>query len=293
MKIFAHRGAPCHLPENTIEGFLHALGLGVDGLELDVLFTCDGIPVITHNPCLMAATSRNAQGEWLTEEGPAIAQLTYDELSSFDIGSIKPGSDYRAQFPRQEMLNNIRIPRLSELLQLMRHRQSSVELLIEIKQPPNTECRFDDRNATRIVIDEISKNGLVEQSYLHSFNWHILTQGATLLPELKRSYLSCRPQAGQPGTLYEGSPWLESVDITNIDNVPRALHDAGASAWSPFYQDLTGAQHTAAKRLGLEIILWTVSSTETITQTLERNVDGLVSDDPELSIALRKKCRQT
>src|SRR5918997_6489066 len=47
--IYAHRGASAVHPENTLRAFRHALALGVDGIELDVHATSDGIPVVIHD----------------------------------------------------------------------------------------------------------------------------------------------------------------------------------------------------------------------------------------------------
>ena len=47
--IYAHRGASAHHPENTLRAFRQALALGVDGIELDVHATADGIPVVIHD----------------------------------------------------------------------------------------------------------------------------------------------------------------------------------------------------------------------------------------------------
>ena len=48
-RIYAHRGASAIHPENTLRAFRHALAIGVDGIELDVHATADGIPVVIHD----------------------------------------------------------------------------------------------------------------------------------------------------------------------------------------------------------------------------------------------------
>ena len=49
-EIIAHRGTPREHPENSLPGFLRAVELGVDGIELDVQLTADGVPVVHHDP---------------------------------------------------------------------------------------------------------------------------------------------------------------------------------------------------------------------------------------------------
>jgi glycerophosphoryl diester phosphodiesterase len=49
-RVFAHRGAHLVARENTLEAFHEALALGVDGVELDVRKTSDGVLVVHHDP---------------------------------------------------------------------------------------------------------------------------------------------------------------------------------------------------------------------------------------------------
>lgn len=62
MRIFAHRGASRHEPENTIAAFRAAVAMGADGVELDVRADADGDLVVHHDPHLA--------------DGRAIASLT-------------------------------------------------------------------------------------------------------------------------------------------------------------------------------------------------------------------------
>ena len=98
----AHRGCRGLLPENTLAGFEHALRLGVTTLELDIAITADGVPVISHDPALNPAITRDAKGQWLTERGPLIRSLSLAQVQSYDVGRINPSSRYARDFPNQE-----------------------------------------------------------------------------------------------------------------------------------------------------------------------------------------------
>jgi glycerophosphoryl diester phosphodiesterase len=54
----AHRGASAEAPENTLAAFRRALALGVDGIELDVQVSRDGVPVVFHDATLNRLTGR-------------------------------------------------------------------------------------------------------------------------------------------------------------------------------------------------------------------------------------------
>lgn len=71
-RIIAHRGE-CdngRVPENTLEAFDRAVEAGVWGIELDVRWTADRVPVVAHDPDL--ARVHQVAGE--------IATLTWSEL---------------------------------------------------------------------------------------------------------------------------------------------------------------------------------------------------------------------
>jgi glycerophosphoryl diester phosphodiesterase len=67
--IIAHRGASAEQPENTLAAFRGALALEVDGIELDVRFTRDGVPVVFHDLQLrrLTGTAGRLDGKTWTE----------------------------------------------------------------------------------------------------------------------------------------------------------------------------------------------------------------------------------
>jgi glycerophosphoryl diester phosphodiesterase len=76
-KVYGHRGAPAEFPENTLAGFRRALELGIEGIELDVHLSADGVPVVIHDETVDRTT--NGRG--------AVADLTVQELRALDAGN--------------------------------------------------------------------------------------------------------------------------------------------------------------------------------------------------------------
>jgi glycerophosphoryl diester phosphodiesterase len=76
MKIYAHRGLSSEFPENTMAAFRGALDLGVEGIELDVHASADGVPVVIHDDHLERTTNGS---------GPVTVK-TAVELSALDAG---------------------------------------------------------------------------------------------------------------------------------------------------------------------------------------------------------------
>lgn len=67
MQLIGHRGARGLFPENTLEGFARTIALGVDGIEIDIALTADGVPVVTHDPALNPDIARAWDGAWLAD----------------------------------------------------------------------------------------------------------------------------------------------------------------------------------------------------------------------------------
>lgn len=74
MLIYAHRGLSGRYPENTLLAFRQALAVGVDGIELDVHVTADGIPVVIHD----RDVSRTTNGSGNVEDMPLATLQTLD-----------------------------------------------------------------------------------------------------------------------------------------------------------------------------------------------------------------------
>ena len=116
-----HRGARGLRPENTLAGFAFALELGVTTLELDCAVTRDGVVVVSHDPVLNPDHTRDEQGRFLDAAGPPIVDA--DAMRScrrYDVGRLRPGSEYAARFPDQQAVDGERIPRLADVFALVR-----------------------------------------------------------------------------------------------------------------------------------------------------------------------------
>ena len=49
VRIIGHRGARGLYPENSLLGFINVLDSGIEIIELDIVFSKDSIPIITHD----------------------------------------------------------------------------------------------------------------------------------------------------------------------------------------------------------------------------------------------------
>ncbi len=143
MKIFAHRGASGHAPENTMEAFKLSHEMGADGIELDVHLTADDVLVVIHDEDI----KRTSNGEGL------VMNKTYAELKSYDYGSW-----YADEF------KGVQIPTLDEVLDWLK--TTDMELNIEIKTLP----AWYNKRQTEKVMAAVENSGIAQRIIISSFD---------------------------------------------------------------------------------------------------------------------------
>jgi glycerophosphoryl diester phosphodiesterase len=252
-----HRGARGHAPENTLPGFARALELGVSTFELDVGVSRDGVVVIHHDRRLNPDVARGPDGRWVAAPAPLIRSLDFDELQRYDVGRIRPGSQYARRFPHQQPVDGARIPALAELLE--RHRSGSVRFNIELKLLPGAaEETLPPEPFAAAVLAVLQTARMEGRCTLQSFDWRVVKVVERQAPEIATAYLTERE-----------------------DSDPRKVAAAGARTWSPDFSALDPATAAAARGFGLRLIPWTVNEPADIRRMLELGVDGLISDYPD------------
>ena len=133
IELQGHRGARGLFPENTLAGFAGALAIGVETIELDVAMTADDIVVVSHHPALNPDITRTSDdGAWLARHGLPIRSLRAADLERYDVGRIRPGSAYAAEFPDQAPREGEHIPTLENVLRI----EPRVKFNIELKTLP-------------------------------------------------------------------------------------------------------------------------------------------------------------
>lgn len=279
--LIGHRGARGLFPENTLEGFAAALGLGLDGVELDVALTADGVPVVSHAPALDPDLTRTEDGSWLTTPGPPIQELRADALARFDVGRLRPGSISEARFPDQTPRDGACIPRLEDALRLL----ASVGALIELKTYPNRAALTAAPETMAAAALEVAERcDAMERVTFESFDWRALRPLQRLRPTLRLAWLTSAETLGNARLWWDGP---HPADFGG--SVPRAVAaEAGSAggAWSAEWADLTEAQIAEAHELGLVVIAWTVNEPAAIARLIRWHVDTIITDRPDIARAV-------
>ncbi len=287
-----HRGARGLAPENTLPSFQKALDIGVDTLECDMAITKDGVVVIYHDLRLNPDITRGPDGKWLEQPGPAIAEMTFDELQKYDVGRIRPGTEYAKTFKDQQPVDGTRIPKLADLFDLVRKSgNTKVGFDCETKVSPlERAATLPPEEFARKVVAEIRKAGMESRTMIQSFDWSTLQVVQKIAPEIRTMYLSS-PRTLKPADDGKPSPWLAGFAPESYGgSVPKAVKAAGGRIWAPNQTYLTPALLAEARALGLAVIPWTVNDPAMMVKLLDMGVDGIISDRPDLvQIELRKR----
>jgi glycerophosphoryl diester phosphodiesterase len=244
--VIAHRGGSGLAPENTLAAFDRATALGVDGLELDVRLSKDGVVMVHHDRTLERTTN-------LT--GP-LDRRRADELGRADAAyHFRPAGDGGGAHPLRGQ--GIGIPTLAAVLA----RYRDTRLVIEMK--------LNEPALARAVLDAVRTAGADERVCLGSFGWRVLRAARRMAPHVATSaareevrwalYRSwCRWPVSR--VAYRGYQIPEVSGRTRVVS-PRFIEDAHAA--------------------GLGVQIWTVDRPADARRLVEWGADALISDRPD------------
>ena len=283
-----HRGIRGLAPENTLPSFELAIAHGVTTLELDAAITKDGVVVIHPDLDMNPDHTRDAAGRWLEKSSAPIHSLTFAELQGFDVGRLKPGTRYAAQFPEQKPLDGTRVPRLSDLFDLVKAKgHDKIRFAVELKVTPLwPEATQAPEPFATAVVAEIRKAGMAPRVQIMSFDWRTLAVVQRIAPEIPTVYLTAQQSwidnigAGKPGP----SPWTGAVQHADHGSVPKMIKAAGGRFWSVYHGDLTADRLKEAQSLGLKVLVWTVNDPAAMGRFVDMGVDGLITDRADLAM---------
>ncbi|TGE20715.1 glycerophosphodiester phosphodiesterase [Hymenobacter aquaticus] len=269
-QIHGHRGCRGLFPENTLPAFQHAVALGIDVLELDVVVSADGQVVVSHEPWFSATICRLPTGEKIPAEQEHyynIYQLPYAQIRQFDCGLTRhPG------FPRQQNVPACK-PLLREVIQSVEAQAARLGrpplcYSIEVKTEPGGDGVFHPAPASFVplVLAVAEEEGVAARVTLLSFDLRVLRVARPLLPALSLCLL------------IEGEARPLAEYVTELGFVPEVL--------GPDYHLLTPALSQAAHDLGMQLVPWTVNDADLMRQLIGAGITGITTDYPDLMLAV-------
>jgi glycerophosphoryl diester phosphodiesterase len=245
---------------------------------LDVGMTADGIVVVSHDLALNPVITRDAAGNWLSGNGPLLRHLTFDALRFYDVGRIRPATPYRLLHRSQRGRDGVRIPTLEEVLLL----SSATRCIIELKTDP----RYPDQTATptamaNAVLEVVDRVGAAGRVIIESFDWRGPRHVRRIRPELQTAWLT------RDETVRDAALWWDGLTPADFANsIPAAVAAQGGGIWAPACETVTRASVAEAHGLGLRVIPWTVNRRSVLRRMINRGVDGVITDRPDIAFAV-------
>jgi glycerophosphoryl diester phosphodiesterase len=289
-----HRGARGLRPENTLAGFEYAIALGVTTLEMDTGISKDGVVVVCHDPFINPLLCLDAKGDRLPPFPlRLIKDLTVAEIQTFDCGSLNPDP---ARFPQQRAVPGSRIPTLQQVFDLAEAQNPQIRYNIESKVSPlKPEETASPEVFAEKLVGLIVQNNLVERAIIQSFDWRVLREVKRIHPSIQASALVVHNQTTSTLKGSNGaSPFLAGLEFEpQPGNITTLLQSTGfVDIYSPNFETLlpeSPAFLQAVSELqaaGLKVIPWTVNDPAVMQQFIDLNVDGLITDFPNILLSL-------
>jgi glycerophosphoryl diester phosphodiesterase len=271
-EVHGHRGCRGLLPENTLPAFLHALALGVDVLELDVVISHDQQVVVSHEPWLSARLGRGPQGQLLPqaeERTYNLYQLPYPLIQGCTVGEWP-----HPNFPEQQPALSYR-PLLREVLQQVAAAcqqlgRPAVGFSVEVKSSPAGDNIFHPGPAAFVdlVVAELQAAGVLPRTTLLSFDPRILQVARRTYPSLPLCML-----------IEDELPPVASL-FAELGFVPETF--------GPDFQLLSAELVQALRTMypALRLVPWTVNSPADLRLVASWHVDGITTDYPDRLLQL-------
>lgn len=262
----AHRGGRGLMPENTIIAMQHAMTMdNITTLEMDTHVTKDNQVVVTHDDYLSPAFTLTPDGNEIPKADAKkypVYQMNYDLLKNFDVGTkVNTG------FPQQKKIKTY-IPLLADLIDAV---QKDIKLKGKKQLFYNIETKSEVAgdnvvNPTpeifvKLLMDVIERKKITPFVVIQSFDKRTIQIINQKYPGVKTSFL-----------------------ISNKKSYEENIADLGYKPfiYSPEWKLVNENLIKKAHADGVKVIPWTVNTKKDIDYLRSLNVDGIISDYPDL-----------
>ncbi|KAF8422099.1 glycerophosphoryl diester phosphodiesterase [Tirmania nivea] len=286
----AHRGGLGLRPESTAYAFAYAIEIGANVLEMDMVFTKDGIPVIWHDHQISDTKCKDTTGNFV---GKFIANITLAELKTLDCGSKQLSNHKQAK-----LAPGAQIQTLEEILNLVEcYGDKQVEINLETKLDPVAPNQtFPLQAYIDNIIPILKRRGFDQRTYIQSFDWRTLIGIKKKFPSTRTVALLDDTTIAPDDRGVSGYPWLGGIDLQKDfgGDWVKAAKSIKATVLSPIHGTGSGTVNSPeykpfvtkdvverAHKLGLQVIPWTVDDEVNIDKLIIDGVDAIISDYPE------------
>ena len=284
--IIGHQGAAGLAPGNTLAGVSLAIDLGVDAIELDVMLSADAELVVHHDFTLNSERTRTEQGKWLVDsELIPINTMTVDQLQSYDVGRLKPGSRSARRFPDQVPADGQRIPTLEEVFKIIKKTgPDGPDLFLEIKTSPE---KSDVSPSPQVMADKvvqlIDEHDLAERCKILSFDWRALSRVNQIAPYIATVYLTSRLKQLKVFDNNTTLLWTAGIDPADHGrSLSEMIKASGGKYWGAKHSEIWQSHVDKAHEADLRVYVWTVDSESDMRRFVDIGIDGIITNRPDL-----------
>lgn len=249
--VIAHRGGAALFPENTAYAFEKSFEMGVDALEMDVHLTKDGVLVTNHD----------ARIDRTSNQIGFVKEYTYEELKTFHFGSHFVDANGNNPFKHEQ--NGMHPISVEELFQKYAHRTL---FLIEIKE---------DKEAGKQAVEQlkalIEKYGIVSDVNVTTFHADVHDYYRSIRDVNSPITASQKRATDMVYAMYGGYDFALSYDFEGMQF--PTFHTV------PLDTDyLIFKMHKHQKF----VHYWTINDQSTMQQLIDKKVDGIITDRPDV-----------
>lgn len=137
--VVAHRGAGGYLPEETIDAYVMAIGMGADAIEPDAVSTKDGALIARHDPNLAYSTDVASHPEFASRKRTMNVDGDVQQgwfASDFTLAEIKTLGGISTDAERSQQYNGqYKIATIAEVIDLIKQSGKPISLYVETKNP--------------------------------------------------------------------------------------------------------------------------------------------------------------
>ena len=273
----AHRGGSGETTEESLRAFAKSLELGVSTIELDIVLTKDGQPLVWHDPTIDAEKCTDTGPAFVGDPAyPYVGKLVH-ELTLVQVGTLDCGRRL-AEFPDAEVVRGNKIAILPQVFALADAYQVSVRYNIETKvEADHPGASADPQEFVDVILAAVRAAGKVDRVQIQSFDWRTLPMVHRAEPSIPLVALY------DEETWAPDSPWLAGINAAVVGDPMIGALLVGADIVSPLYQLVTGKPYVdQAHSLGLKLIPWTVNDAGAMRAQIGYGVDGIITDYPTL-----------
>ncbi len=270
----AHRGGRGETTEESLRAFAKAIELGVTTLELDIVISKDGQPMVWHDPVIEADKCTDTAPAFPGDPqfpyvGKQVNHLTLAQLRTLDCGKLL------AAYPDAEVVQDNTIATLPEVFALADSYRAAVRYNIETKvEADNPGKSAPPQQFVDVILAAVRTAGKTDKVEIQSFDWRTLPMVRAAEPAIPLVAL------WDDTTFTPGSPWLDGIDPAVVPDPVAAAQRVGATILSPAYALCDAALVERAHAQGLRVIPWTVNDETAMRAQIEAGVDGLITDYP-------------